>query len=108
MRLSPHHPVKLLVSQEKRIGLEKPVLVGILNVTPDSFSNDGLMEPNQALEHARKMTHNGVDWTDIGGESSGPRSIVISVEEEIHRIVPIIEFVKKVISGSPLIRGKPR
>jgi dihydropteroate synthase len=70
-------------------------IMGILNVTPDSFSDGGkfLLE-DQALKQVKKMIGEGADIIDIGGESSRPGYVKITVEEEIQRIAPIIEKVK--------------
>ncbi|WP_405318817.1 dihydropteroate synthase [Frisingicoccus sp.] len=71
-------------------------VMGILNVTPDSFSDGGkYISVNEALQHARQMVIEGADIIDIGGESTRPGHIQISDEEEIERIVPVIEAVKK-------------
>lgn len=70
-------------------------IMGILNVTPDSFSDGGKFNNlDVALHHAEEMIKEGTDIVDIGGESIRPGHIVISEEEEIARVVPIIEAVK--------------
>ena len=67
-------------------------VMGILNVTPDSFYDGGLYpDPAQALEHAVCMVQHGADIIDVGGESSRPGAQPVSVEEEIHRVIPVIE-----------------
>ena len=69
--------------------------MGILNVTPDSFSDGGKYNSlDSALYHAKEMAENGVDIFDIGGESTRPGHIQISEEEEIERVVPIIAKLK--------------
>ena len=90
------------MSDEMRIGNEvflkngHTYVMGILNVTPDSFSDGGkYISVNEALQHARQMVIEGADIIDIGGESTRPGHIQISDEEEIERIVPVIEAVKK-------------
>ena len=71
-------------------------VMGILNVTPDSFSDGGKWnETDRALAHVEQMLEDGMDILDIGGESTRPGYTVISNEEEIERVVPIIEAVKK-------------
>jgi len=68
--------------------------MGILNVTPDSFSDGGrFLEPGAALEHARRLAEAGADILDVGGESTRPGSTPISAEEEAARVVPIIREV---------------
>lgn len=70
-------------------------IMGILNVTPDSFSDGGkFFGSEQAVRHARKLIKDGADIIDIGGESTRPDYIQISEEEEISRIVPVIEKIK--------------
>lgn len=69
-----------------------PALMGIVNVTPDSFSDGGkFFSPNQAIEHALRLEDEGADILDIGGESTRPYSDPVAVEEEIGRVIPVIE-----------------
>ena len=71
-------------------------IMGILNVTPDSFSDGGkYLNMDAALRHTEKMLLEGMDILDIGGESTRPGHTQISAEEEIKRVVPVIEAVKK-------------
>lgn len=75
--------------------LEEPVVMGVLNVTPDSFSDGGqFLEYDRALIQAEQMVKDGAAIIDIGGESSRPGARTVSTEEEIDRIMPIIEKVK--------------
>jgi dihydropteroate synthase len=77
----------------------KTYIMGILNITPDSFSDGGSYnELDAAVNHARKMVANGADIIDIGGESTRPGHIQVSVEEEIKRVVPIIEAISAEIN----------
>src|SRR4051812_16915412 len=70
--------------------------MGILNATPDSFSDGGKYSNiEQAIERAKEMVENGADIIDIGGESTRPGYTVISEEEEIERVVPVIEAIAK-------------
>lgn len=87
----------ILKCRDKNIELGKRTLImGILNVTPDSFSDGGRYNNlDSALEQAKKMIENGVDIIDIGGESTRPGHTQISVEEEIRRVVPVIEMLSK-------------
>jgi dihydropteroate synthase len=69
-----------------------PVVVGILNVTPDSFSDGGdFLDPEAAAEHAASMLDEGAGIIDVGGESTRPGSDPVPQEEEIRRVVPVIE-----------------
>lgn len=74
----------------------KTYIMGILNVTPDSFSDGGKFNNlDAALTHAEEMIQDGADIIDIGGESTRPGHIVITDEEEISRVVPVIRAVKE-------------
>ena len=74
---------------------EHTYVMGILNVTPDSFSDGGCWkEKDKALRHVEQMISEGMDILDIGGESTRPGYTRISPEEEIERVVPVIEAVK--------------
>ena len=71
-------------------------IMGILNVTPDSFSDGGRYSRlDRALVHAEQMVEEGADIIDVGGESTRPGHVQISEEEETERIVPVIEALKK-------------
>jgi dihydropteroate synthase len=73
-----------------------PKIVGILNVTPDSFSDGGLyLEPNAAVEKARALIAQGADIIDIGAESSRPEAQKVLAQEEINRLSPIIKILKQ-------------
>lgn len=75
---------------------KKTLIMGILNVTPDSFSDGGKYNRiERAVERARQMVEDGADIIDIGGESTRPGYKMVSVEEEIGRIAPIIEAISK-------------
>ena len=75
-----------------RFSLDQPLVMGIINVTPDSFSDGGsYFTPQRAIEHGLKLKEEGANILDIGGESTRPGSTPVSVEEEIARVVPVIE-----------------
>ncbi|MBJ6361246.1 dihydropteroate synthase [Paenibacillus sp. GCM10012307] len=74
----------------------RTLIMGILNTTPDSFSDGGrYMEPEKAVEHARKLIDEGADIIDIGGESTRPGSQPVPLEEELRRVIPVIEAIRK-------------
>jgi dihydropteroate synthase len=74
----------------------EPLVMGILNITPDSFSDAGRFYRNgSALEHARAMAAAGADIIDVGGESTRPGAAPISEEEEIDRVLPAVEKIKQ-------------
>lgn len=76
----------------KTLDLEHPRVMGILNVTPDSFSDGGAFVCTEtALEHARRMLHEGADIIDIGGESTRPGAHPVSEQEELDRVIPVIQ-----------------
>ncbi len=71
-------------------------IMGILNVTPDSFSDGGLYyEPEKAIEHALKLIEDGADIIDIGGESTRPGSEPVPEEEELKRVIPVIKRLRR-------------
>ncbi len=70
----------------------RPLVMGIVNVTPDSFSDGGkFFDPQAAVDHALKLVADGADLLDVGGESTRPYAEVIDVEEERRRVLPVIE-----------------
>jgi dihydropteroate synthase len=74
-----------------------PAVVGILNITPDSFSDGGeFLDPGAAAEHAATMLDEGADILDVGGESTRPGSDPVSQEEEIQRVIPVLERILSV------------
>jgi len=78
----------------KRLNLKQPQVMGVLNVTPDSFSDGGrFVTPEAALEQARRMVAEGAAIIDVGGESTRPGAVPVSVEEELRRVVPVIEVI---------------
>lgn len=73
----------------------RPLIMGILNVTPDSFSDGGLHNTlDQAVTHARAMLDEGADIIDIGGESTRPGSETVAVQEELDRVIPVIDALR--------------
>lgn len=85
----------IIGNKEFPIG-ERTYLMGILNVTPDSFSDGGTHNSlEDALRHTERMIEEGADIIDVGGESTRPNYTMISDEEEIARVVPVIEAIRK-------------
>ena len=73
----------------------RPIVMGILNVTPDSFSDGGrYVGVSAALERAREMVNEGADIIDVGGESTRPGADPVPLEEELERVIPVIEAIK--------------
>ncbi|MGI8469759.1 MAG: dihydropteroate synthase [Pyrinomonadaceae bacterium] len=88
--------MKFWQTSRRKIPLEKTLVMAILNVTPDSFSDGGkFFSVDDALRQAEKLVGEGADILDIGGESTRPNSLQISAEEEIRRVVPVVEAVSK-------------
>jgi len=76
---------------QRELPLERPLIMGILNVTPDSFSDGNrYSDPGLALERALEMVAEGADIIDIGGESTRPGSAPVSTEDELKRVIPVI------------------
>lgn len=83
-------------TSRREISLDVPLVMGILNVTPDSFSDGGrYADINAALQRADEMIAEGADVIDIGGESTRPGSRRVSADDEISRVVPVIEAISK-------------
>jgi len=81
------------------LDLSRAAIMGILNVTPDSFSDGGIfLAPEKAVAHAREMVADGADVIDIGGESTRPGARPVSEQEEIDRVLPVIEAVVREVS----------
>lgn len=75
---------------------KRTLIMGILNVTPDSFSDGGLWNhPDKAVEHALRMAEEGADIIDIGGESTRPGHEPVGLEEELARVLPVIESIHR-------------
>jgi dihydropteroate synthase len=76
----------------QELALERPLVMGIVNVTPDSFSDGGrFLDRAAALSQARRLIDEGADLLDIGGESTRPGAADVSEDEEIRRVVPLVE-----------------
>jgi dihydropteroate synthase len=89
----PADPAPAWRTARRPIPLDRPIVVGILNVTPDSFSDGGRFTgPEAALAHAESLLRDGAVVVDVGGESTRPgRTEVVSTEEELRRVVPVVE-----------------
>lgn len=71
--------------------LRMPVLMGVVNVTPDSFSDGGqFLDRESAIQHGLFLAESGAEWVDVGGESTRPGADPVSVDEEIARVIPVI------------------
>ena len=85
-----------ITSRNKTFIFDHPAIMGILNVTPDSFSDGGrynLMD--NALQHCEQMISNGADFIDIGGCSTRPNNAIATEQEELERVIPILKAIRK-------------
>jgi dihydropteroate synthase len=101
MNATPEHwLVRYGTNVERRLGLARPRLVGVLNLTPDSFSDGGaLASPQDALHAGLAMIEAGASVLDVGGESTRPGAIRVSVQEQVRRVVPTIELLRRAIDA---------
>jgi dihydropteroate synthase len=77
--------------------LDRPLLLGVVNITPDSFSDGGrFLDPQAAIAQGRRLIDEGADILDIGGESSRPGAQAVAEEEELQRILPVLKALKDV------------
>ena len=108
-RLYTSHPVPALACMfditpqldcaGRLLKLDRPRVMGIVNVTPDSFSDGGAHDsPAAAVAHAMQLLQQGADLLDIGGESTRPGAEQVSVEEELRRVIPVIEQLARLTS----------
>lgn len=89
---------KRWVTSRRELSLERPLIMGILNLTPDSFSDGGrFIDPERAVEHALLMESEGADIIDIGGESTRPGAPPVHAAEESARIIPVIKRLSEVL-----------
>jgi len=80
-----------------RLSLERPLIMGIVNVTPDSFSDGGaFLDPAAAIAHAHRLVEEGADILDIGGESTRPGAVAVPVEQELARVLPVLRGLRDI------------
>ena len=85
-----------LKTQDKAFIFDRPALMGILNVTPDSFSDGGRFNQiDKALQHCEQMIADGADFIDIGGCSTRPNNAIATESEEMERVIPILKAIRK-------------
>ena len=83
----------------RKVKLDRPRVMGILNVTPDSFSDGGLwLDEDTAVRHALAMQEAGADIIDVGGESTRPGAQAVTLEQELERVVPVIQALASELS----------
>ncbi len=95
-RLTPHASLR---AGRFTLGFDRPLVMGVVNVTPDSFSDGGqFYDRTRAVEHARRLVDEGADILDVGGESTRPGSLPVDAQEELRRILPVLDA----MAGSPV------
>jgi dihydropteroate synthase len=81
----------------------RTLIMGVLNVTPDSFSDGGLFQDvREAVRHAHEMVEQGADWIDVGGESTRPGAEPVSIGEELLRVLPVIRAIRRQLPRVPI------
>ena len=96
MSLFQHLPNYTVISRDKVLDLSQPHIMGILNVTPDSFSDGGQFNAvDSALAHAREMIAAGASIIDIGGESTRPNAQAVATSDEIQRVIPVVKAIRQ-------------
>jgi dihydropteroate synthase len=81
----------------------RTLIIGVLNVTPDSFSDGGrYFDPARAIQHGVELTRQGADWIDVGGESTRPGAQPVTAEEELRRVLPVIRGLRRKLPRVPI------
>src|SRR5947207_3945665 len=95
------HPMSPLPSnwavRDRVLSLERPIVMGILNLTPDSFSDGGrfFSSPADVFDHVTSMLEGGADIIDVGGESTRPGAVPVSTNDELKRVLPVIAGIRQ-------------
>jgi dihydropteroate synthase len=101
--MTPRPILELEIGHRKVCLGERTLIMGALNVTPDSFSDGGLyLDPAKAIEHGLEMARQGADWIDVGGESTRPGSRPVSAQEELGRVLPVIQGLRRKLPSIPI------
>lgn len=88
-------PTYTVISRQKVLDLSKPHIMGILNVTPDSFSDGGQFDGiDSVLAHCQAMIESGASIIDIGGESTRPNAQAVMTDEEMRRVIPVVQAIR--------------
>lgn len=91
-----------------QFSLERPLIMGIVNVTPDSFSDGGCyLDTRRAIEHGLRLVEEGADIIDIGGESTRPGATPVPVEVELERVLPVVEGLRNAGAALSVDTRKP-
>lgn len=101
MKTRPHFEINVM-GREVQLGA-RTLIMGVLNATPDSFSDGGLyLDPAAAIRRGVEMARRGADWIDVGGESTRPGSRPVSAEEELARVLPVIKGLRRRLPSVPV------
>ncbi|HET9179127.1 MAG TPA: dihydropteroate synthase [Terriglobia bacterium] len=101
MKMRPHFEISVM-GRRVQLGA-RTLIMGVLNVTPDSFSDGGLyLDPASAIRRGVEMARQGADWIDVGGESTRPGSRPVSAEEECARVLPVIRGIRRKLPAVPI------
>ena len=100
--MPPARPEPLTIGPRRFEWGRRTYVMGILNVTPDSFSGDGLVDPERAVQRALQMQADGADIIDVGGESTRPGWTPVDTDEELRRVMPVLERLREAAPGLPL------
>jgi dihydropteroate synthase len=101
MKTRPHFEISVM-GRKVRLGA-RTLVMGVLNATPDSFSDAGLyLDPAAAIARGVEMARQGADWIDVGGESTRPGSRPVSAEKECARVLPVIKGLRRKLPAIPI------
>lgn len=101
MKTRPHFEISVM-GRKVELG-NRTVIMGVLNTTPDSFSDGGLyLDHTAAIARGIEMARQGADWIDVGGESTRPGSQTVSAEEELERVLPVIRGLRRRLRTVPI------
>ena len=101
MKTRPHFEISVM-GRKVQLGA-RTLIMGVLNATPDSFSDGGLyLDPAAAIRRGVEMARHGADWIDVGGESTRPGSRPVTVEEELARVLPVIRGLRRRLPSTPV------
>jgi dihydropteroate synthase len=101
--MNPRREFEIRIAGRKVALGKRTLIMGVLNVTPDSFSDGGrFLPPARAIAQGVKLVRQGADWIDVGGESTRPGSQPVSADEELHRVLPVIRGLRRRLPDIPI------